>query len=436
MSSINSISINGYKAIREIEVEPNGKHVEITGANRKGKSSFMDAVFLTLTGAKVPEGVVNDECIKAKVVLGLSDGHTVTWACKKSSNPTLKVERDDGEPITGGDRTYLNNLIGSVGEDPLELARMAPGDQKKKIQKILKLDFTDLDQAKVKSLAAIKDVAAKVKAYAQQLDQLGNVSKVDPVDVNDLLAKQQTRNEAAEKGRALGENYKAENALVDSAVDTIENTKSEIDGLTARLAQLQENLKGAEVALTERQGALNLAANELDEARKAYLLLEDPTPAIAAASDTNRKAQLWEQASKLQETHAKAEEELEKAKEADELVDAERVKRLTNVEFPVDGLEFTEDGILYKGRPFNDKSQCTSDIMKVGLALQVISNPGLKVVRISRGSELDAESKAQVLSILSKHGFQALIETVTSGDARAIVLESTPETTEEGAVDA
>lgn len=428
---INTIKIDGFQAIREIEVNPQGNHIEVTGGNRRGKSSFFRAVFHALTGKDLPDGVVNDNSIKAKVTIGL-DGHTVTWSCKKTGSPTLKVERDDGEPITGGDRTYLNKLIGSVGEDPLELARMSPAEQKAKLQKTLGLDFSDLDKLKTKNLADIKDASAKVKAYAQQLDQFNGVSKVEPVDVSALLAKQTARNEAAEKGRQLSEAQRKANESVDAAVDAIEKYKARIEELRAQMEAAEQSMKLAETDLTSRQAALNLANQELDAAREAFKLLEDPTPAIASASDTNRKAQLWEQASGIQKLHEEAEVALQVAKDQGEEIDAERVKRLTEVNFPVDGLEFTEDGILYKGRPFNEKSQCTSDIMKVGIALQMVANPGLKVLRISRGSELDADSKALVLAIASEYGYQAIIETVTSGDVRAIVLESTPEITEEG----
>ena len=431
---INSIKIDGFQAIREIEVTPNGNHIEVTGGNRRGKSTFFRAIFHVLTGKDLPDGVVNDESIKAKVVMGI-DGHTVTWSCKKTGSPTLKVEREDGEPITGGDRTYLNKLIGSIGEDPLALASMSPSEQKAKIQKIMGLDFSDLDVAKTKNLADIKDASSKVKAYAQQLDQFGNISKVDPVDVSALLAKQAARNEAAESGRSLADAQKKANEAVDSVIDRIENQKARIDSLHAQIEAAEKELKFSETELTNNQAVLNLASQELDAAREAFKSMEDPTPAIASASDTNRKAQQWEQASGVQKLHEEAELALQVAKDAGEKIDSERVKRLTAVNFPVDGLEFTEDGILYKGRPFNENSQCTSDIMKVGLALQMVANPGMKVLRISRGSELDADSKALVLDIASEYGFQAIIETVTSGDVRAIVLESTPEITE-GEIDA
>ena len=416
---INTIKINGFAAIKEYELEPNGGHVLVSGGNRKGKSSFLRAIFGVLTGKDLPSVPVNGESIKAKVTIGI-DGHTVTWSQGKTGNAKLSVERDDGEPITGGDRTYLTKLIGEVGEDPMDLVYLSPKEQKAKIQKIMGLDFSDLDAAKPRLLAAKKTAADQGSVLKGQIDRLGQVSKTEPVDVADLEAKRAARNAVEDKGRALSGKAQQAKQAVDSQVDRI-------DGIKQQIEALQTSLKAAEAVLVEQQAALNLANNELDAARKEYQSLEDPAPAIAAASETNRKAEAWKQAVHLQSELEKCEAAEAKAKEDLEGLEAERVARLTKVEFPVKGLAFTEDGITYNGLPFNEQSQCTSDIIKVGLALQMVANPGLKVVRISRGSELDTESRTKVLEILSKYGFQGFVEQVTSGDLSAVTLEATTE---------
>lgn len=416
---INTIKINGFAAIKEFELEPNGGHVKVSGGNRKGKSTFLRAVFGVLTGKDLPSAPVNNESIKAKVVIGI-DGHTVTWTQGKTGDPKLKVERDDGEPITGGDRTYLTRLIGDIGRDPMELVYMPPKDQKVYVQKILGLDFSDLDSGKAKQLEAKKVAASQAAVYRQQLDQLGNVSKVDSVDVAALLASQAQRQAAADEGRSLAEKEKSAEAAVSSTVDAI-------DGLKLQIENLQNQLKTQESLLVERQAALNSAKSLTDAAREAFKKLEDPAPALAAASETNRKAEEWKRAVQLQESLQKAELAEETAKQEIERLDGERVARLTGAKFPVKGLEFTEDGITYNGLPFNERSQCTSDIIKVGLALQMMVDPTLQVVRINRGSELDKESQEKVFKILSDYGFQGFIEEVTEGDLQATTIEITAE---------
>lgn len=439
---INGIKINGFAAIKEFELEPMGGHVKVSGGNRRGKSTFMRAVFSVLSGKDLPDVPVNGESLKAAVVLELSDGHTITWTQGKTGNAKLKVERDDGQPITGGDRTYLTRLIGDIGRDPMELVYMAPKDQKAHVQKILGLDFSDLDAGKVKQLDLKKNATSQAAVYRSQLDQLGNVSKVDPVealpvvDIAALLSIQAGRNALADRGRALAEKEKAADAAVNAAVDAIEGLKLQIESLEAQLHS-QETL------LTERQGILNLAKAETDAARAEFKKIEDPAPAIAAASETNqkamadaaetnRKAEVWKRAVQIQASLEAAELAKETAIQEIESLDAERVKRLTDAKFPVKGLEFTEDGITYNGLPFNERSQCTSDIIKVGLALQMVADPGLKVVRINRGSELDKESQEKVFAILTEYGFQGFIEEVTDGDLQAVTLETI--TTEEGEV--
>ena len=421
---INTIKINGFAAIKEWELDTEGGHVVVSGGNRQGKSSFLRAIFAVLTGKDLPGVPVNEDCIKARVTLGLSDGHTVSWSQGKSGNATLKVEREDGQPVTGGDRTYLNRLIGEIGGDPMELVYMAPKDQKAKIQKILGLDFSDLDKAHADNLAAAKTARDLAASFRQQLSRLGDVVRTEPVDVAALLEAQRLRQEAGERGKELARVAADASSAVTATVDAI-------DGLKLQIENLQGQLKNQESLLATRQAALNTANAVLDEAREAFKAMPDHTQAIAEASETNRKAEQWKTATQIQADLEASELKAEQAKEEGEKIAAERVRRLTETKFPVKGLEFTEDGILYNGLPFNDRSQCTSDIIKVGLALQMVSDPGLKVVKINRASELDKESLAKVMEILTKFGFQGFFEQVTSGPLETVVIESIPNQGEE-----
>ena len=421
---INSITVNGFQAIREFHVELEGNSVEITAANRRGKSSLLRAIWVSLTGKEVPDGMVNNDSLKAQVVIDMT-GHTVTWTCKKSGDPVLKVVRDDGEPIQGGARTYLTKLVGDISFDPMDFAEMAPKDQKDEAQKILGLDFSDLDQAKTVALAKKKESDAQAKAYQRQLDEFGPISRVEEVNVDDLLKEQAARQEVADSGKALAATDAALKEKLRSQVDRIEGLKQQITSLQASLAdaeQVHQNLS-AESASTFAK---------LEETRAKYKELRDPAPLISEAQETNKKASAWKQAQGVQEKLAQAEAAVAKAATEIEEIEAERVKRLSEAKVPVSGLEFTEDGLLYRGLPFNKKCQCTSDLIKVGAALQIMKNPGLRIMRIGQGESLDKESKAKVLEVVKEYGFQAFIETVSEGDVRAVVLETRQEEEENG----
>ena len=63
------------------------------------------------------------------------------------------------------------------------------------------------------------------------------------------------------------------------------------------------------------------------------------------------------------------------------------------------------------------------DALEKRLKELVDQNPNLKVARIPNGQNLDAENRAKVLALLIEYGFQTFIETVGSGELKALVLE-------------
>ena len=75
---------------------------------------------------------------------------------------------------------------------------------------------------------------------------------------------------------------------------------------------------------------------------------------------------------------------------------------------PVEGLDFTDDCLLYKGHPFEQASMAVR--LKVGVALAMASNPRLRVLRIRDGSLLDDTSMAAIAEMAEANDFQVWVE--------------------------
>lgn len=412
---ISTISINGYKAIRQIKIEANGNSVELTGANGKGKSSVLEAIWVAMTGKDVPDPVVNREHgVKAEVIVGLDDGHQVEWSFGKSG-AKLRVFRPDGEPVKA-ERTYLNDLIGKISFDPFDFIKRPAGEQKKILMDLLRLDMSDLDARKRAALDEVGIAARAMENAETELRPLRDAVETAPVDTAALVEQKAQRDAAVAQAARYREGIAQINRDIAGHEQTIADIKQQI-------ADLMEKQRQAEYALGSSLERLANGTEMLDEAEKSIEKMPDVTEQLARSSETNAAAARWARKQELTAKLADAEARHESAKEAAAVVDAERVQRLAEAEFPVEGLSFSEDGVLFNGLPFNEKSQCTSTIIKVGCAIAVSQNPALKICRIQDGSLLDEDSKKSILSVLHQYGFQCFIETVGKGELQALVLE-------------
>lgn len=412
---ITDISINGYKAIRQLKIEANGNSVELTGSNGKGKSSVLEAIWVALTGKDVPDPVVNrDHGIKAEIILGLDDGHQVEWSYGKSA-AKLRVFRPDGEPVKA-ERTYLNELIGKISFDPFDFIKRPAAEQKKILMDLLGLDLSDLDAKKRIALDNKKSAETAMLTAEQNLDRLKDAVETAPVDTAALMEQKTQRDSAvAQAGR-----YRDGIAQINRDIVGHEKTIADID---QQIADLKSKREQAKYALDSSLERLANGTAMLDEAEASIEKMPDVTEQLARSSEINAAAERWARRQELVAQHHTASARLEAAKEEAEAVDAERVARIAATEFPVEGLSFSEDGVLYNGLPFNEKSQCTSTIIKVGCAIAVSQNPTLKICRIQDGSLLDEDSKKSLLGVLHSYGFQCFIETVGKGELQALVIE-------------
>lgn len=429
MIHINSVRINGFKAINALSLEPKGGHVQIEGANGKGKSSLIDAIWIALTGQDVPTVPVHRESIKAAIEVGLTDGHTVTRTFTPSGSK-LSIEGPDGQKITTSPQKFLDGLVGRISFDPFSFSEQTPAKQKAFLTDLLGLDFSDLDQKKAGLLERKRETTSEIKACDRQIDELAACMPVEPVDVAEL-SKQKAERDAAIEAVRVAHSKESEISTKLGQLDTRIDAQTKVcEGIEAQILKLRTDLEAAEQIKSSLianratgEDAHGKAILDSNAAEAAVDALPDVSAQIANASATNLKAADWARKQKLVARHKELTGqqqgiEIELAK-----TETERIERLTDAKFPVKGLAFSDVGVTYNGLPFDKQSQCMSDILKVGVAIAVAQNPGVRIARIKDGSLLDQESMAKLLKMLENYDFQAFIEVVSSGELKAIVLD-------------
>lgn len=412
---IETIAINGFKKLQQFSIDPAGKSVEIKGKNGQGKSSIIDAIWCTLTGKDVPGVPINRDSVSAKIVVGLDSGHTARLSFNAKGGKTLVVEGPDGEPVKAP-ATFLENLIGRISFDPFEFVNQPPAKQKAFLQQLLRIDMAPIESRKSAALAEKLEIEKEANAIERDAEKLVDAKKTDRVDVADLVAKQNERAETIRKGQAAAQD-------LTSAEATAQRVAASVASIQAKIADLQAQLNDAEMEYDAAQAAIAPRRAELERLRAIVAEMPDNSEAIANAGEINKAADNWAKRLELVEASKKIRGDLEAIKAKIEGIEADRSELLFAAKFPVKGLSFSTDGVLFNGLPFDSGNQCQSDILRVGVAIAVAQDPALKIVRIKDGSLLDSTAKSELLAMLAENGFQAFIETVADSELTALTIE-------------
>jgi hypothetical protein len=412
---IETITINGFKKLQQFAIDPAGKSVEIKGRNGQGKSSIIDAIWCTLTAKDVPGVPINRDSVTAKIVVGLDDGHTARLSFNSKGGKSLVVEGPDGEPVKAP-ATFLENLIGKISFDPFEFVSQPPAKQRAFLQQLLGLSFADEDSRKAYALEQKRDIERDAISIEKEAEALIDAKNVDRVDVADLVAKQNERAERLTKWAALCMSVERLEREEAAARENVERIQAHIANLNAQLGDATQVVRD----LAEK---IPPAKVELERLREVVTAMPDNSEAIRNAGEINRQADRWAKRLELVEKSKGIRGELDAIKAKIEAIDKERQEKIMNAKFPVPGLSFSVDGVLFNGLPFDSGNQCQSDILRVGVAIAVAQNPTARIVRIKDGSLLDSSAKAALLAMLAENGFQAFLETVADCDLTAHVIE-------------
>jgi hypothetical protein len=386
-----SLTAENFKRLKAVEIapSPDGTLVVIAGKNAQGKSSVLDAIWAALAGKDgAVQRPIRDGQSKASVTVDLGDLQVTR---KWSGSRTELVVSANGARYTSPQKV-LDDLIGRLSFDPLSFATMEPAKQRKTL-----IDLAGADlQATLDEIAEERKVNydgrtesnRDVKRLKAQIDGLPPTPAGTPdeeVDVVDIAGRLQ----ASEQVEARRNTLLQEHAR-----------------LTADLKRIQERL--AEI-VAEGQA---LPA-KVDTTALAQTLAEADSVNKAVRAKQQRKA--LEADLETYETFA------ERATARIAELDAKREAALEQAAFPIDGLAFDEEGVLYNGIPFVQAS--AAERLRVSVAMAMAMNPQVRVIRITDGSLLDSENLALIETMAAEHDFQVWIERVDESGDVGVVIE-------------
>lgn len=401
-----ALTAENVKRLHAVHITPDGNVVTIGGKNGQGKTSVLDSIAMVLggKGEAPPEPIRRGEK-RARIEAKL-DGLVVERVFKANGDTDLVVKGADGTRFASPQKV-LDELVGQLSFDPLEFARMEKKEQVATLRGVVQLDFTEIDQRRDKAYEQRTEVGRELKRLTgarEKLTTYGDAPKerVDVSAVASELGRLQSENKArAEKEHKL----EALRAQGKAAEAEIERLRAEVDRASKRC----DDIAAAFTAL--KAEVIAMPTHDVNA------LLEQ----VAQAETINRKVDANARATELD---AEIEVLTEQAMKLTEQVDgAEEEKRdlLAAAKFPVEGLAFGDDGVSFKGLPFEQAA--ASEKIRVSVAIGIALNPKLRVLLIRDGSLLDDDAMKVLGEMAGAHDMQVWVERVGKGEECAVIIE-------------
>jgi len=459
-----------FQVIEKFEAEFDGTVYFITGDNELGKSTLLKAIGALLTGER--DDVLRNGASKgfAKMVVG-DDGEEFDVSLSfTEANPrgTLTIKQASTGMQTNN-VSMLSRIFGYQDFDAVEFSRWsetAEGRRKQiaVVKSLLpeqvrtRIDAIDTEVAELKAerTGVNRDVKTFDTLIAQITDRMepGDIEKyATPMDVSELMAKQQTNAQLIEKAKtvraAIAQRTEQLAAIPGEIADENNRYQSELATIDRRVADAKAAYeKAIEDAEQARKKAAELHEQEITfinnrkadfEKRKAAgeewiakYEANNPentdVPALLAQAEAhNKKYSLVEQYKEKKHQLDAVKAQSDKIEAGIDALTKERAELIANAELPIAGLSFTDDGLELNGVPFVPGKVSDSQIMEIAAKLVIASNPTVKVFRIARGESLGAKRLETIIDIAKRNGFQGFIEQVKRGQTEMQIEEYTEE---------
>lgn len=393
------LEAENVKRIVAVDITPEGDVVEITGKNRQGKTSVLDAILWGLGGATdIQSAPIRQGEDKAHIVIDLGDMKATRRFTRQEDGTfttTLTLENADGAHYPGPQQR-LNKLIETMSFDPGAFVDAKPDAQVATLRSLTGVDFTDLN-AKIKAAyderTAVNRTAKEMRSAASMV-QVPDGTPEAEVDVSDILSQiEDASAHNADVERRAGNRRAAE--------ARIEAIQAEIRTLTTEMHTLQTRLTTA--------GPLGSPIDIAELRAKAD-----------AAAITNAGVQAAKRRKDFEERAAAGEAKSAELTTQIDAHEAAKVKMISEAKMPVDGLGFGDGIVTLNGLPFDQASD--AEQLEVSLAIVSAMNPELRIARVRDGSRLDRDAMALLAKFAKARDLQVWVETVQSDRPGAVVM--------------
>lgn len=414
------LRVTDYGVLKSAHITPDdGKPVILAGDNGQGKSTTLNAIESVLTGSKIAKPI-RDGQSKALIQINLGDSATgevfFTAERKLTANggDALVIKDPEGKQVPSPAK-FMASLIGSGSAiDPTEIMQALPGEKqetfaKRQAQTLLERlglaekmaqiesDIaTQMDARKVKN-SRVSDLERDVESNANYPANTPDA----PVDVATIAADTQRCQEALQRFSGMESSAQVAQRMVNDTAERIQKLEHELAAQKIELQERQQRHRDASMAVVS--GA--------ESAELAQVTIGKNHDQLASANRINANV-----TSKL--AHKAAEKKLGDAMAlAHELtvkIEALRKSKtdlVKTAKLPVDDLEFTDAGLLYKGLPLAQES--TGIQTRVCSLMAMAESPQCRVILLRNATLLNKANRDIIHGIAKDRGYQVWEEVFT-----------------------
>jgi len=381
---VQELEIRNFQRIEAARVAPSNHLIVFAGKNAQGKSSALNAIEAALTGhsSRNNPRPIHEGAKRGSVKVLLDNGLSIDRRYT-SSGTTLTVKSEDGGKHG---QSKLSDLIGSLGLDVSQFTNLGEKEQRATLLEVVELPFSpsELDAKRKSVFEERTDVNAEVRklsAVAEDLPEPTAPGITEEVSFSDLA-------EQFRQGEELNRRIDRADEWVTRETDEVNRLRYELQLAESRLREAQEHLSGA----PQRVDTSAIQAR------------------IDSIEETNRGIRECNRALQVHAELAKAKHESEKLTETLEQIDQTKRDGLANAVFPVPGLAFDDEGLLYKGVPFSRASD--AEKILISAAMMIAQKPKLRALIVRNGNNLDEAHLNELRAMAEAHDFQIFVELV------------------------
>lgn len=420
-TKIKRIKIQNFKGLKSYEGEVLGKDVYLIGKNAAGKTSFIEAVFLALTGKNIPPKPITTGAKKGLIEIELEDGYVVRVKMNSTGKTLINFEienlntPDGQDPFIKAPRTWLNNRIGIIDFDVNKFFEMSDAKQVEYFCKIMGLEVSEMDE-QIEEITESRKYDKKKLAELQTKTGFYNAEDASKEPINII--------ELSNNIRALEEEENAKSELYtkvsDGIVFRVDNAKELERQKNEILAKLEGgkyfDINGIEIVVEKGiykqiedgnewlQDKENIPSEnkELEKMKADFANSEYINEKIKISKEFKAAD---EEIEKLQEVIEKATEEIQEQKDLKAKVISEKIN--------IEGLSYDieKECFLFNGLPFDKNQINTASQIIAGLKIGASLLKEVKILKVD-ASLIDEENFKKVQQWSQSEGIELFIELV------------------------
>lgn len=426
--------VENTKRIEAIEIYPEDKNVIVlTGKNRQGKSTVLDAIWMALGGkSHIPDVPIKTGEKEAEIHIDLGE-FSVTRKITESGD-TLKVKGNNGKTITSPQK-FLDSCLSDMSGNPLDFMNMKPVKQLEMVQKMFPVK---VDQSKIEEIAG---AASKVfKLSDDHILYLSNVRKflfeertgvnseikrltgaiesfdipngfksAKPVPQDELFRKlEQLQEDDRANGAKKLELNRLSSSVKNLEVDILRKEK-EINDTIAEIDRIQKKLNGLNMDRFKLNENLDTEKRRLvDKKNEVDNIVHINFDEINSRLAVNQTLISREQSKKDLKS---SEKESKQLTEQIEKLDVYKIEVTKQAKLPLPALGFSGAGLTYNGLPLDQAS--SREQIEISCAICLAQHSKIGVITIDRGwSDLDEDGKSVISNFAKKTGAQIWVTKV------------------------